>query len=225
MLLDKKKALITGANSFLGKEIVKKLSQKFFVLKTGTKEIQDPDYFKANLKNDEEAKKLVEWATHKHSIECLICCVGGNKGIQSKDDAYRIDNKDILEIFNLNVLTAINCCRHIIPHMLNHNSGKIIFIGSNLVGNPHPYGFLTSYVVAKAALHEYTINLANQLKDTNIRVNCVSPCGISGSSPTPKKSDVSATDVAYWVDCLCNPASVLNGQIIRVVKEQQILSE
>lgn len=57
--------LITGANSFLGKTIIKNLYKKFTILKTGTKKLNDLNYFQANLTIQDEAKKLIEWALQK----------------------------------------------------------------------------------------------------------------------------------------------------------------
>ena len=57
--------LITGENSFLGKTIIKNLYKKFTILKTGTKKLNDLNYFQANLTIQDEAKKLIEWALQK----------------------------------------------------------------------------------------------------------------------------------------------------------------
>jgi len=218
-LAKRKTALVTGANSFLGTEVVKRLSKEYNVLKTGTKKINDPYYFQADLTNATEAKKMSEWALSKaHNIESLICCVGGNKIFPKTDDAYNMESKDIIGLFNMNVLTAINCCRYVLPKMIENKFGKICFVGSDLVGKPHSNGFMTAYTIAKAALHEYTSHLATQLKDTGICVNCVSPCGIAGSFNNGKPTDVSPDEVACQIEAMCDPQSNTTGQVLRVIK-------
>jgi NAD(P)-dependent dehydrogenase (short-subunit alcohol dehydrogenase family) len=209
--------LITGANSFLGKTVVENLSNKFTVLKTGTKNLKDLNYFQANLTIKDEAKKLIEWALEKEKkIDFLICCAGGNKIFPKIDDSYNINSKDITRLFELNVITAINCCHFILPHMIKRNFGRICFVGSDLVGKPQENGFLTGYSISKAALHEYTSHLANQLKNTGVLVNCVSPCGIAGSSNDGKTTDVTSDEVSKKIEFFYN--SKLNGKVIRVTK-------
>lgn len=213
---EKKTVLVTGATSFLGKDTVSKLSERFHVLKTGTKIMNDPDYFQADLTKPEQAKQMVEWALQKSKIDCLICCAGGNKLYSKIDDSYSMEHSDVIDLFGRNVMSAMNCCRYIVPHMVENKSGHIVFIGSDLVGKPQPNGFLTVYTISKPALHEYTGHLANQLAGTGVCVNCVSPCGIAGSSNNGKSMDVSVSDVVNKIDEFC--VSNMTGQVCRVLK-------
>lgn len=209
--------LITGENSFLGKTIIKNLYKKFTILKTDTKKLNDLNYFQANLTIQDEAKKLIEWALQKEKkIDFLICCAGGNKIFPKTDDAYNINSKDITSLFEINVNTAINCCHYIVPHMIKRKSGSICFVGSDIVGKPQEGGFLTGYTIAKAALHEYTAHLSNQLKNTGVFVNCVSPCGISGSSNNEKITDINPNKVSNKIEFFLN--SKLSGTVLRVTK-------
>ena len=184
-----KVALVTGAKSFLGSSIVQKLSADFIVLETGTKPVDSPNYFQADLTKELEAESLMTWVLQKHSrIDCLVCCAGGNTPPQ-QDDAVNVSADDVDDVFRRNVITAMNCCRYCVPHM---KAGcHICFIGSQVVGNPRRGGRLTSYGLSKAALHEYTLHLSNQLNDKRIFVNCVAPGTISPENNAhPNRNDL-----------------------------------
>jgi NAD(P)-dependent dehydrogenase (short-subunit alcohol dehydrogenase family) len=218
VLLGKTKtAIVTGAMSPLGKEVVKKLSENFNVLMTGTTPIENQNYFKADLTKPAEVEALTQWALEKgKTIDCLVCCAGGNmhRGEKIKsDDAISLDMQDLLTQFNRNVVTATNCVHYIVPHMLRQKYGRICFVGSHVVGTPRPNGFLTSYGVAKAALHEFTAHLAHQLAGSGVYVNCVAPGGISG-----RDTDVTQAEVVHWIDAFCSPLSKTNGQVLRLIK-------
>jgi 3-oxoacyl-[acyl-carrier protein] reductase len=113
--------------------------------------------------------------------------------------------------------------------MIGRGQGRIITIGS--IGGCLGRSIGSTYSVAKAAVHEYTRCLAEQLRPHNIPVNCVAP----GSTITQRFTRITDLDprrmvatgtlirygrpeeVASVVGFLCTPAAgFLSGQIIRV---------
>lgn len=211
MLLLKKVALVTGATSPLGESVVQGLSSKFTMLRTGTKPINQPDYFAADLTDFSQAQGLIAWGLGlHHKIDCLVCCAGGVAPKPKLDDSYQVSTEDMLAVFNRNFITTLNSCRSVIPYMLKNQSGRIILVGSNVVGNPRD-GALMSYCVAKAAIHEYTKHLSAQLKNSGIKVNCVSPGGISD-----KPEDISHQSVVSAIDLFCSFDNEISGQVLIV---------
>ncbi|MEL7564281.1 MAG: SDR family oxidoreductase [Dehalobacterium sp.] len=68
---------------------------------------------------------------------------------------------------------AHNACQAVLPMMQKRNQGSIINIVTDLVARPIvPYH---EYTTAKAALVGYSRNLAAELGQFGIRVNCVAP--------------------------------------------------
>jgi short-subunit dehydrogenase involved in D-alanine esterification of teichoic acids len=60
---------------------------------------------------------------------------------------------------------------------------SIIIVGSAVVSKPRFGGDVAIYSCAKAAIHEYTIHLANQMNtlypDQKIKINCIATDGKS----------------------------------------------
>jgi len=68
---------------------------------------------------------------------------------------------------------AHNVCQAVLPNMKKRNQGSIINIVTDLVARPIvPYH---EYTTAKAALVGYSRNMAAELGQFGIRVNCVAP--------------------------------------------------
>jgi 3-oxoacyl-[acyl-carrier protein] reductase len=123
-------------------------------------------------------------------IDILVNCAGGDigtRGVQAemagkpeKNDAVSISTEDIRVVLDRNLMTCILCCREVAPEMMERKSGKIVNIGSiaGLQGN----AYSAIYSTSKAAVHEYTRCLAQQLRPYNIAVNAVAP----GDIVTPR---------------------------------------
>jgi len=132
-------------------------------------------------------------------------------------------------VFDRNLYTAVLCCREVAPEMMQRKSGRIVTIGS--VAGCFGRATGSIYAVAKAAVHEYTRCLAEQLRPYNIPVNCVAP----GGTVTERFLRIHEIDedrlvtkgtlerygrpheVASVVGFLCGPGSeFISGQVIRV---------
>lgn len=172
-------------------------------------------------------------------IDILVCCAGGDIGAAGTgvgkggrpedDDCLNIALDDLRSVMDRNLTSAILCCREIAPQMIERKQGRIITIGSIAGCFGRPTGSI--YAVAKAAVHEYTRCLAEQLRPFNIPVNCVAP----GPTVTERFLRIHEIDdnrlaeegtlerygrpheIASVVGFLCGPgAGFINGQVIRV---------
>ncbi len=172
-------------------------------------------------------------------IDILVCCAGGDIGAGGTavgrggrpegDDCLGIALDDLKSVMDRNLLTAMLCCRAVAPEMIERKSGCIVTIGSIAGCYGRPTGSI--YCVAKAAVHEWTRCLAEQLKPHNIPVNCVAP----GGTVTERFLRIHEVDqgrmveegtldrygrpheVASVVGFLCTPAAhFISGQVIRV---------
>lgn len=172
-------------------------------------------------------------------IDLLVCCAGGDIGAggtavgqggrPEDDDCLNISLSDLQSVMDRNLTTAILCCREVAPEMMQRKQGRIVTIGSIAGCIGRPSGSI--YGVAKAAVHEYTRCLADQLRSYNIPVNCVAP----GGTVTERFLRIHETDsqmmttegtlerygrpheIASVVGFLCSPGSqFISGQIIRV---------
>jgi 2-hydroxycyclohexanecarboxyl-CoA dehydrogenase len=95
------------------------------------------------------------------------------------------------KVINLNYKTMLNCCRAVLPHMIERKSGNIVSIASDAgrVGQPRE----SVYSGCKGAIIAITKTLARENGRFNIRVNVVSP----GGTPPAGPGDVGELSMHY----------------------------
>ncbi len=114
-------------------------------------------------------------------IDILVNDVGGGVRQRRPEGKPRGEPLTFIDIdeeawdgtFELNAKTQFLMCRAVVPHFIGRRYGKIVNIGSRLAVIPDPALF--TYCVAKAAVVSFTRNLAMELTEHNINVNCVCP--------------------------------------------------
>jgi NAD(P)-dependent dehydrogenase (short-subunit alcohol dehydrogenase family) len=125
-------------------------------------------------------------------IDALVRTVGAwrsGKPVHEEDLA----NWDFL--FNVNVRTTLLCRRAVIPQMLKQARGKIMNVASRdgLAGSA---GYVLERT-SKSAVLRLTESLAQELKGSNINVNCIMP----GTIDTPQNRAASPNaDFTKWVE-------------------------
>jgi 3-oxoacyl-[acyl-carrier protein] reductase len=73
----------------------------------------------------------------------------------------------------VDLLAPIGLCRAFVPRMIERGLGKVINLSGGGATAPRPR--LSAYATAKAALVRFSETLAEELKGSNIQVNCVAP--------------------------------------------------
>jgi NAD(P)-dependent dehydrogenase (short-subunit alcohol dehydrogenase family) len=124
-------------------------------------------------------------------IDALVHTVGAWRGGKPVHEANLAD-WDFL--FNVNLRTTLLCCRAVIPQMLKQGCGKIINVASRdgLAGTA---GY-AAYSASKSAVLRLTEALAEEVKASNINVNCIMP----GSIDTPQNRVANpSADFSLWV--------------------------
>jgi len=78
--------------------------------------------------------------------------------------------------FDVNIKGTYLCCKYVVPHMIERRRGKVINIAS-VAGKPFWEGasLLTHYCASKAAVINFTENLAVVLAEYGINVNDICP--------------------------------------------------
>lgn len=89
------------------------------------------------------------------------------------------------QLMTVNIRGPYLACRAVVPIMMEQKRGSIINIGSD-AGRTHRWGG-TAYCTSKAALHMFSMCLAEELKESKISVNVLNPGGLKteGSSIIP----------------------------------------
>ena len=193
-----------------------------------------------DLREEQEVSRIAsEIRKNWERIDILVCCAGGDIGAggtgvgkggrPENDDCLNITLDDLNSVMDRNLLTTLLCCREVAPEMIERKEGRIVTIGSIAGCFGRSSGSI--YSVAKAAVHEYTRCLADQLRPYNIPVNCVAPGGTVTERflrINPVEEEKLLTEgtlvrygrpheVASVVGFLCCPGShFISGQVLRV---------
>jgi NAD(P)-dependent dehydrogenase (short-subunit alcohol dehydrogenase family) len=128
----------------------------------------------ADVMQAEGAKRVVDETVRRFgTIHILINNAGGIGRFASFAE---LSDDEWLDIFNLNVLSAVRVTRAALPHMQKQKWGRIINISSESGTQPDP--MMPHYNASKAALNCLTKSLSKAYGKDGILVNTVSPAFI-----------------------------------------------
>ena len=89
--------------------------------------------------------------------------------LEMSDDDWDINFQDVL-------MSQVRSCRAILPHLLEQGGGQLVTTGAYSIRAPKP--FLFAYASLKAALVNFTKNVAKTYGAEGIRANCICPGAI-----------------------------------------------
>ena len=182
--LKNKTAIITGGAQGFGLDIAKKFLEfgaNVIIWDIDKKEL---DKASKEINNDKlsfnvvdvssfnDVEKTVNQITSTTKIDILI----NNAGITgSTNELWNYDVKEWNKIVEINLMGTFNCCKCIIPNMIENNYGRIVNIAS--VSGKDGNANASAYSSAKAGVLGLTKSLGKELADKNIAVNAVTPAG------------------------------------------------
>lgn len=102
-------------------------------------------------------------------LDVLVNCAG----VAHFDLAQDISDIDLDRVIDTDLSGTVRACRAAIPHMIAHQSGRIINIAS--MWGEIGASCESAYSAAKGGVIAFTKALAKELGPSNITVNCVSP--------------------------------------------------
>ncbi|MDH3310490.1 MAG: SDR family NAD(P)-dependent oxidoreductase [Gammaproteobacteria bacterium] len=124
-------------------------------------------------------------------IDGLVNTVGGFRGGKPLHEA---DLSEWDFLYDINVRTALNACRAVIPYMLKSQSGRIINVASRnaFQGSPN----YAAYSATKAMVLRMSESMAGELKARGINVNCIVPGTID---TLQNREAMPKADFSTWV--------------------------
>lgn len=178
---NKKIALITGANTGIGKGISKYFIKKnIFVIGTSTSDI-GVKKIKKNLKNNGYGIKLnlLDYKSINKIIEKIYTKFGtidilvNNAAIKNDNLLIYMTEKEWNDVINVNLTSLFYICKNIVKFMIKKKSGRIINVSSVVadIGNIGQ----TNYSVSKNGLISFSKSLSLEVARFGITVNTVSP--------------------------------------------------
>lgn len=194
--MEKKVIIVTGGSKGIGAEIVKKLANNNVILNYNNSEKEaveikeslakqniEIDIFKADIKNREQIKRLIDFCIKKYKkIDVLV----NNAGISQIKLFTEITDEDWNNMIQTNLYGAFYATQEVAKNMISNKSGCIINISS--IWGQVGASCEVHYSVAKAGLDGMTKALAKELGPSNIRVNSIAP-GIIDTQMNSKLSE------------------------------------
>ena len=143
----------------------------------------------ADVTSPEEVGAMAERALDAFGeIDILV----NNAGITGRDASlWEITDEEWEQVLGLNLTATFYCCRAVVPHMRDRQSGAIVNVASiaGKEGNPS----MIPYSVSKAGVICLTKALARALIRDGVRVNCVAP----GVVETPLLEQLQPETIEY----------------------------
>jgi NAD(P)-dependent dehydrogenase (short-subunit alcohol dehydrogenase family) len=199
MAVEKKVALITGANRGIGFETARQLGKKGVAVVVGARSLAAAEESVKKLKAEnidaypvqldvtkqadrESAAKFVTEKFGKLDILINNAGVGPEDGLFAGKTAETTE-KALQSVFGTNVFSAVAVTREFLPLLKKSDAGRIVNLSSilgSLTLHADPNSEIAAvktfaYNASKAALNAFTIHLAAELKNTNIKVNSAHP--------------------------------------------------
>lgn len=182
---------------------------------------------KADVANESEVKSMVDQAVEEFgTIDILV----NNAGIHRGGRVQLIAPEDWDLVLKVTLRGTFNCCRTIVPMMVERLWGRVINISSNAGLHGHPGD--TAYGSAKAGIIGFTKSLAKETAKKGITANVVVPgylqtdmtAGLFNTEDRINKAlrgipmgrPGKPEEVAEAVSFLAFKGSYITGEIIRV---------
>jgi 3-oxoacyl-[acyl-carrier protein] reductase len=135
-----------------------------------------PSLVRGDLSRRGEAKRVVNDAAK--ALGGLDVLINNAGGLGERRPLAEIDDALFDFVYDLNVRAVLAASTAAMPHFEKRGGGNIINVGS-IAGIDGGGSGASLYSSAKAAVHNLTRHLANDLAGRNIRVNTVAPGAIA----------------------------------------------
>ncbi|HLI85086.1 MAG TPA: SDR family oxidoreductase [Bryobacteraceae bacterium] len=191
-----KVALVTGANKGIGYEIARGLAGKGMRVLLACRDLARAEAAAAKLKQERlNVFPVLLDVTRRETIASAAADVEksygkldvlvNNAGI-AREWGSKPSNTDIAtvrEIYDTNLFGAIAMIQTMLPLLLRSEAGRIVNVSSSLgslqltsdPSSPMSQVLALGYCSSKSALNAVTVQFANELKSTPVKVNAVCP--------------------------------------------------
>ncbi|MGD1060281.1 MAG: SDR family NAD(P)-dependent oxidoreductase [Methanomassiliicoccales archaeon] len=205
---DGKVAIISGADGSLGRAVTKqalaagmrvaipyrsedRLKELISFVGGGSENIL---VFPAKVTSEQEMRVLAETVVDKWGrIDVLLNLAGTYSGGK---EVWETPLEDFEAMLDSNFLSALVCCKAVLPTMLKQNYGRIVSVSARPGVENRNRTKSGAYAISKAAVAVLTETIAEECKKTDITANAVLP----STMDTPKnRTAMPQGDFSKWV--------------------------
>ncbi len=224
--------VVTGASSGIGYEIVKELvrqkvaliyvisrnQEKLNHLKEECKSIGSTEIIVLSMDLSEIDADRLKTVIGSHTIDILI----NNAGSLVNAPFQEITSQQLEEVYKTNVFAPFLLSQALIPNLRQSKIAHIVNIGSiGGVQGSSKFPGLSAYSSSKAALSGLTECLAEELKEYNIKVNCLALGAVNtemlANAFPGYVANINPEEMAkYIVHFAINDHKYINGKILSI---------
>lgn len=209
------KGIVTGTGRGIGAAILEKMASEGYeilaISRSETNELLD-------IKSRFSDKVRIEIAdiTDYDLIDNILKSAEGysdflicNAGQRFRKDFLSIEQKEFVELMNVNFFAQVNLIRNVIRNVLRQTKICSIVGVTSIVG-PQGFNQLANYAATKGALEALIKSLAVEFAQYNIRLNCVAPGFVASSyagsfqtrQPELYRWTLGRTPLGRWGECV-----------------------
>lgn len=177
-------AIVTGAAQGIGFAIASRLLASGATVALWDRDAEELALAKSRLGNSaavsthavdvtDAAGVLAAAADLRHQRKAIDILVA-NAGIAGPNHKlWEYPHEEWLKVVEINLIGVYNCCRAVVPHMIEKKYGRIVNVASiaGKEGNPNA----SAYSASKAGVIALTKSLGKETANLNIAVNCITP--------------------------------------------------
>jgi NAD(P)-dependent dehydrogenase (short-subunit alcohol dehydrogenase family) len=243
MSAEKKVALVTGANRGIGFETARQLGQRGITVVVAARTLKAAEETASKLKAENiDAFPVKLDVTDAHDREEAAKAVGdrfgkldiliNNAGVGAQDGIFvskTIDTseEELQKVFGTNLFSTVGVTRAFLPLLKKSSAGRIVNLSSILgsltlhadPNSPIAGMKIFAYDASKTALNAFTIHLAHELKDTNIKVNSAHPGWVKTEMGTDQAPMETPEGAKTSVELALLGADGPNGRFIHMGQE------
>jgi 3-hydroxy acid dehydrogenase/malonic semialdehyde reductase len=164
------KILVTGSSSGIGQAMVQVLTAAGHDVRGISRREKDPAW-RVDLSQKTEIKKFTQnqkqWLA---TLDVLVNNAGLALGLEGFQDSQ---HEDIDSVLAVNLGGVFHLTREILPAMIARRRGDIVNLGSVAAWDSYPGGAI--YSATKAAIHQWSEALRQDLAGTGVRVCTLAP--------------------------------------------------
>jgi NAD(P)-dependent dehydrogenase (short-subunit alcohol dehydrogenase family) len=213
----KKLAVVTGGNRGIGFETCRQLSQLGFLtiltsrdenkgkaaVESLSQEGGDLIYHQLDVADFDSITKLASYVKEEFK-RCDVLVNNAGVFLDRGNSVLDVPMEVLQETLGINFFGALNMCRVFVPLMRKNKYGRIVNVSSGMGSIASMGGYSAAYKLSKLVMNGLTRILADEIKDTNIKVNTMAPGWVRSDmgGPSAPRSLAQGADTIIWLATL-----------------------